>query len=350
MEQFDTVTQNAMQDNLFRGSVLRVERFGKLQFEKAWGDALYDGQDRIPMKTNYLFDLASLSKLFTTNAILRLITLKKLQEHTLILDLLPYKDPRLLNALNKIDISSLLDHSSGIHYWYPFYTRQGESFESILSSVVEKHPLEKRVIYSDLNFMLLGLIVEQVTGKLLAEAMTDLVFSPLGMKSATYHPDPCRTVATEFGNRIEKQMVTNLGLEFAFWRTETVPFRGTTDDGNCHYFFKDEAGHAGIYANAKEVASLGKVYSGQETEYLDPELKKIATTNRGNDRGYGFQFGELYPQEGFGHTGFTGTYLHINPATGLTITLLTNRLHVACPQNINPFRQEISKLCLQTFA
>jgi CubicO group peptidase (beta-lactamase class C family) len=352
LELFDRLTMEALEQKLFSGSIIRIERFGKLLFENVWGDALANGPERIPLEAKHLFDLASLSKLFTSTAILRQISLGKLGIETPILDILPFKQPLLRSALAPVRLSSLLDHSCGIHYWYPFYTQLGESFESILATVMAEHPRSDGMVYSDLNFMLLGLVLEQTTGKKLSSAMNELLFSPLGLESATYHPNISNTVATEFGNRIEKQMVATLKLEFGHWREETLPIRGTADDGNCHYYFKGEAGHAGIFANASDVARLGYFYldNPEARDYLDSAIKKAATTNRGFDRGYGFQFGKNYPQGGFGHTGFTGTYLYINPQEGLTITILTNRLHVANPQDINPYRREVAKTALGIFS
>jgi CubicO group peptidase (beta-lactamase class C family) len=348
---FDRLTNEAIEQKLFCGSIIRIERFGKLLFENVWGDALVNGTERIPLEATHLFDLASLSKLFTSTAILRLISLGKLEIETPILDILPFKQTLLRSTLAPVRLSSLLDHSSGIHYWYPFYTRLGESFESILTTVMAEYPRTEGMVYSDLNFMLLGLVLEQNTGEKLSSAMNDLLFNPLGLESATYHPNLSDTVATEFGNRIEKQMVEALGLKFEYWREETHPIRGTADDGNCYYYFKGEAGHAGIFANAADVARLGYLYLDtlETKDYLDSSIKKAATTNRGLDRGLGFQFGENYPQGGFGHTGFTGTYLYIKPSEGLTITILSNRLHVTKPQDINPYRREIAKTALRIF-
>ncbi|NQT59933.1 MAG: beta-lactamase family protein [Bacteroidetes bacterium] len=347
---FDELTQQAIDQDLFRGAVIRVERLGELLFEKAWGHALWNETRRTPLQTEHLFDLASLSKIFTATAILRLFSTGEIQEDTLIIDLLAYKNPLLRTALAKVDVSSLLDHSSGIHYWYPFYTRIDESFESILASVMAEHPRKKGIVYSDLNFMLLGLALERITGKTLPQAMQELVFAPLGLESAAYHPDTSHTVATEFGNRIEKRMVSELGLEFSGWRDEAIPLQGTSNDCNCYHYFSGAAGHAGIFADAADVARLGNLYmagaSSESGGYLDSSIMKAAVTNRGADRGYGFQFGQNYPQKGFGHTGFTGTYLHINPASGLTITVLTNRLHVSNPQDINPYRRAVSESVL----
>ncbi len=382
---FDDITREALENEHFRGAVVRVEYFGSLVFEKAWGDALLHENQRIPMSTKHLFDLASLSKLFTSTAVLRLISIGALKLQTSILELTAFTDPLLMTSLAQVDVASLLNHSTGIHYWFPCYTRSDESFEAILTSVLAEHPRKEQVIYSDLNYILLGLAVERILSKPLPQAIQELVFTPLKMHSAVYNPKKSsitNIAATEYGNRIEKRMVSALGLEFTGWRDDTVPIQGTCNDGNCFYYFKGAAGHAGIFADAADVARLGNLYlkgiydqnqgrsrftaagnwlSGTDP-YLDPTIMKAAVSRHRAadpldssalssepDRGYGFQFGPNYPGGGFGHTGFTGTYLHINPETGLTVTILTNRLHVPYPTDINPYRQAISRAAVEHF-
>ncbi len=335
------------------------------------------------MSTKHLFDLASLSKLFTSTAILRLVSIGALKLQTSILDLTAFTDPLLRTSLAQVDIASLLNHSTGIHYWFPCYTRSDEPFEAILASVMAEHPRKNQVIYSDLNYILLGLAVERILCKPLPQAIQELVFTPLNMHSATYNPDRnnlTNIAATEYGNQIEKRMVSELGLEFTGWRDDTVPMQGACNDGNCFYYFNGAAGHAGIFADASDTARLGNLYlhgiyssdpalsriasagdwiSGTDG-YLDPAIITAAVSRQRaanpldssalsseSDRGYGFQFGPNYPGGGFGHTGFTGTYLHINPAAGLTITILTNRLHVPRPTDITPYRQAISKAAIE---
>ncbi len=380
---FDDITQKALENEHFRGAVVRVEHFGSLVFEKAWGNALMHENQRIPMSTKHLFDLASLSKLFTSTAILRLVSIGAIELQTSILELTAFTDPLLTTSLAQVDIASLLNHSTGIHYWFPCYTRSDEPFEAILASVIAEHPRKNKVIYSDLNYILLGLAVERILGKPLPQAIRELVFTPLNMHSATYNPDKnnlTNIAASEYGNQIEKRMVSELGFEFTGWRDDTVPIQGTCNDGNCFYYFNGAAGHAGIFADAADAARLGNLYlngiyslnqaasraaaagnwvSGTDG-YLDPAIIKAAVSRQRaastldsraspseSDRGYGFQFGPNYPGGGFGHTGFTGTYLHINPAAGLTVSILTNRLHVHCPKDINPYRQAISKAAIE---
>lgn len=347
-------TEKALSGGFFRGAVIRIEKAGDLVFENSWGNALWEGEVRVPMQRETLFDLASLTKIFTSTAVLRLSTLKYFSVDTSVAGLMGFNHPGLRDSFKGLTIENLLDHSSGLHYWYPFYAVGRESFEEILELLIEEKPPENKTVYSDLNYIILGLVIQRVTGKALPEAMRDLVFTPLGLKSATYTPSPEYTAATEFGNRIEMEMVSRLGLNFGRWRGTDKAFRGTCDDGNAYYYFGGAAGQAGIFSDAADVARLGSLYleCGEQKfpGYLDPGIRSASVINRGHERGYGFQFGPLYPEGGFGHTGFTGTYIYINPETGITVAALTNRLHVPKPVDINSFRKEIAEKALALFA
>ncbi len=345
-----TLIARAIADDWTAGAAIRVEREGTLVYEGAQG--LAAAGEGVGMTT--LFDLASLSKLFTTTAILRLASQGLLDLDTPVSEALGYGQEGLggqvSRALGAITLRSLLNHSSGIHYWYPFYTRRDEPFQAILADVLEAHPPTGITTYSDLNFMILGSIVESVTGKSLRDAMAEQVFAPLGMKTACYGPvRPEDCAATEFGNRIETRMVADLGLIFDGWRDENTPLRGTCDDGNCFYYFGGASGHAGVFSDPEDLAKLGRLYLDGGS-YMDTRLLTQATTDDGWGRGLGFQFGELYPHGGFGHTGFTGTYLYINPTSALVVVLLTNRLHVPSPRNINALRQDVAEASFSLFS
>ncbi|MEI6385800.1 MAG: serine hydrolase domain-containing protein [Spirochaetota bacterium] len=347
-------------EKLFAGAVLRIERRGQVLFEGAVGHALADGEMRIPMKVDSIFDIASLTKLFTATAILRLVSSGACSLDSRVFELLEASAisagidvetrDRLRDSLGDAELASLLAHSSGLHHWYPFYCHRGQSFESVLALVMELHPRREGVVYSDLNFMLLGRIVEAVAVKSLALAMAELVFEPLGLTRTSFARPRGEAVATEAGNRIEESMVAALGLSFDGWRERGLPILGEPNDGNCHYFFKGTAGHAGVFSDARDLCRLGRFWlDGGVFQAPGAGLAAKALSDHGGGRGLGFQTGENYPGGGCGHTGFTGSYLHINPPTGLTIVLLTNRLHVAEPRDINPFRKRISECALAIF-
>ncbi len=354
-ELFADIGRRFIEQGFFPGAVLRVERAGRPLFEDARGHALSTDTERVPMEASTLFDLASVSKLFTTTAILRLVSVGRFALRDPVGDLLAQDRPACLEShLAGLDVDSLLTHSSGILPWYPFYTRRDESFETILADVLAEHPPRREVIYSDLNFMLLGRVVESTTRLPLSAAIATLVLGPLGLKRTSYGPPLGPTAATEFGNRIEKGMVADFGLAFEGWRDESRPIRGEANDGNCHYYFRGAAGHAGLFSDARDLCRLGRLFlEGGRVDgvpWLSPGLAEEAMHDHGGLRGLGFQLGENYPGGGCGHTGFTGTCLHVNERAGLVMAILTNRLHVTAPRDINPFRRELSRAVLSAFA
>jgi CubicO group peptidase (beta-lactamase class C family) len=363
---FGDITRRYIEEGHFPGAVLRVERRGSLLHEEAWGEALHTESESIPLATSIIFDLASVSKLFTTTAVLRLVTLGELRLESKAADVLSGGlkachspaieglEVRLRDSLGPVDIAALLAHSSGIHYWHPFYVSREHAFESILADVLDAHPRRDEVIYSDLNFMILGRIIESLTGLPLAVAVRKLVFEPLGLARSSYSKPLGPAAAGEFGNRVERRMVAELGLSFSGWRDESRPIIDEIDDGNCYYFFGGAAGHAGVFSDAHDLCRLGELYLDKGrldgTDWLAPGLAERAMSEQGGGRGLGFQLGENYPGGGCGHTGFTGTYIHVNEPAGLVISILTNRLHVPEPRDINPYRRELSKAALSAFA
>lgn len=365
-EAFGSLAREAIAGGAFPGAALRVEGRGELLFEGYWGDlgrSPLAGSSPPPLGPSTLFDLASLSKLFTATAILRLVSLGRLslgekvsglyRRFSRSLGLEEGLLPRLERGLGEIDLAALLSHSSGIHYWHPFYASQGRPFESILAEVLEAHPPTGQVVYSDLNFMILGRLVEGLSGKPFQDAMRDLVISPLGLGRTSYGKPLGSAAPTEFGNRIERSMVAGLGLSFDGWRDESVAIQGEPDDGNCHYYFHGAAGHAGVFSGPGDLCRLGLLYLhaglSDGKPFLDPALASEAMRDRGGGRGLGFQLGENYPGGGAGHTGFTGTYLHVNEGSGLVIALLASRLHEPRPVDINPVRREFSRIALSLF-
>ena len=365
-EAFTDVIQTAIADGLFAGAALRIERGGLALFEEAWGDALHTETERLAMTIDTSFDIASITKLFTTTAILRLITLGRLSLGTRLDDIGavfdggPAEGQKGQSArefatgiAGRLSIASLLAHSTGIHYWYPFYARGGESFVSILADLLEEHPPRDETVYSDVNFMLLGRVVEAITATPLDRAVRELVLEALALERTSWRRPIETAAATEFGNRIEEGMVAALGLRFDGWRNRELPIRGEPNDGNCHYYFGGAAGHAGIFSDLRDLCRLGRLYLEKgrigDAAYLDPALAAEAMLDRGAGRGLGFQLGDNYPGGGCGHTGFTGGYLHVNEAAGFVIVLLANRLHVQKPRDINPFRRKVSALALAHF-
>jgi CubicO group peptidase (beta-lactamase class C family) len=335
--------ESYIQQEYFSAVAVGVSQAGEQEIQ-TWGTTMWGGP---PLTPSHLFDLASLTKLYTTMAVLKLMREQRFQEHTKLIDLLPIENLQLKQQLKHIQIADLVTHHSGLPAWYPFYIRRGEDFQTILQDLLKEHPRTDTMIYSDINFMLLGMVVSQVMQLSLDDALQELVLTPFCLTQTAYHPDPLLCVATEYGNQIERQMVADRKLSFNGWRDEVIPIQGVCNDGNCHYYFGGVGGHAGLFSNTEDVLSFGKVFLSAERSKLSQTLYDRMLHDWGGNRGYGIQRGELYPQQGFGHTGFTGTYLYVNPEKALVITILTNRLHTHEVRNINPIRIEIVKHLLK---
>ncbi len=336
---FDVITQKYLDDHSFTTAHIRIEKWGNLLF-----DRVYSTGKQIDSP---LFDIASLTKLFTTTAILHLISKDALQENTSIGDIFP----NYPSQFHHITVSSLLTHTSGMLAWYPLYTQRETPFEMILQEIAENHPLGDGMIYSDINFMICGKIIEHIRALPLEQAMQNLVFNPLALEQTTYRPDPTRAIPTEFGNRIEQKMVEERNLHCDCFRPTDKAMLGECNDGNAFYYFNGIAGHAGIFSTAEDIARLLSLYLEYHTpQYISPKLIAKATTDQGMGRGYGFQMGENYPHSGVGHTGFTGTYAYLNPKLGYTISILTNRLNVAQPHAIQSYRNAIVNEVISSYA
>lgn len=351
------------------GLAVRAHSRGIPFFKGAWGLARNEGTEREPMEEGTYFDLASLTKIFTATAIMRLASLGAADIESTSCDILFPRHrsdrdinvpPLILGKLGRITVRDLLLHSSGLHYWHPFYASGKTGFYDILEEVVRRYPPAEGTVYSDLNFMILGKAVEAAAGQAFDLAMRDIVFGPLGLAGPRFgHPKitveaNASVAATEFGNRIERGMVEALGLGYSGWRDEARAIRGEADDGNCRYYFDGVAGHAGIFARAEDVCALGDLYSGPAARaargydgFLSEEFARGAGLDRGAGRGLGFQTGDLYPRGGFGHSGFTGTWLYVNPGAELSLAVLANRLHTGSPVNINGWRKRFAELFLE---
>jgi CubicO group peptidase (beta-lactamase class C family) len=285
-----------------------------------------------------VFDLASLTKIVTATQILFAVQGGILGLEDSPLEFLPDLGafPLVEERLSTVSVRKLLTHSSGIAPWYPFYAEPG-GFAEVLSTALEKTGPVEGVVYSDLNFMLLGKILEALHGMSLEEYLKRNLAALVEPDKMAYRPPGGWDLApSSFGNPIEEQMCAEGGIEFSRWRPHE-PLRGEVNDGNAHYFFKGTAGHAGIFAGAGACEKLCRFY-------LETELPLFAEAQeeQAPGRGLGWQLGELYP-EGCGHTGFTGTSLYISRKRNIGVVALTNRLFYPGPNpnSLNEFRKAL---------
>jgi CubicO group peptidase (beta-lactamase class C family) len=329
------------------GAVLLVAQNGKVIHERAFGYAEQFGSDGKPlasprmMRMSTYFDLASVTKVMaTTFAVMLLVDRGQVDLDAPVYRYLPdFRGPHH----DSITVRHLLNHSSGLVQWQPLYywgTNKSAAYKAIREMPLQWGVGQARH-YSDLGFMLLGYIVERVSGKSLNEFLEQTLYAPLAVK-ATFLPRArgiTDFAATETGNAYEKHMVydPNFGYDYAGdpkswdgWRSSVTV--GDVNDGNAFYGHGGVAGHAGLFARAADLEPLMElVLNGgalNNRRYVRKNVIDGFLTLDSYGHYLGWQKPDTAPPGSFMHTGFTGTYVAGVPKYGLAIILLTNRQHM----------------------
>ena len=294
-----------------------------------------------------LFDLASLTKPLCSGALLA-------GTKDLPLDVLPgrffpeWKKTRF----EDITLERLLTHTSGLAAWFPMYVR-GEGVAAYRRTLGEMEPVAapgERVIYSDLNFLLLTQILETVYAAPLERTFGERIAGPAGSAARFLPERSAVTAATERGDRFERAMVEARGLSYGRFRDGVV--RGEVHDGNA-FRRGGVSGHAGLFATARDVWALAR-------RWLDPTLRawtRDRTPDLDEGRGLAWQSrrgaGSAIPEmsaESFGHTGFTGTSVWVDPERDRIAVLLTNRIHPEVKEiPFNEVRQRFHRVAFEAF-
>lgn len=346
----DSIIKKYMVAGYFPGAVCKVSVRGEMIYEKSFGYGSLEPV-LVPANEKMVFDAASLTKIVTSTVALMLITDNKMKLEDPVLNYFAEAAdyPALAERLKDVTVKNLLTHSSGLIDWYPFYSEKGD-FLQVLNEITGRTEKVKGVLYSDLNFMLLGEMIKRITGMGLDEALEQYIRIPLGIDNMNYCPkDKLNIACTEFGNRIEKSMCKDRNISFDGWRTENLPICGEVNDGNAFYYFGGMSGHAGIFSDADGFTNICQLYlTGGEWKskrLIEERLVKEAMKEQKDGRGLGWQISEIFPQ-GCGHSGFTGTSLWLCPEMDIAAVTLTNRLHTRQPRNLQPFRQELHEAIL----
>lgn len=337
----------------YGGAVALVARGGQIGLYRATGWAVREPEaQQSPMGVDTIFDLASLTKVTaTTPAILKLVAEGRLGLEGPVGEILPEFGTEGRKA--GVTIKRLLTHSAGFRDWIPaFLDATGERayLDAFARTQPEWEP-DTRVVYSDPSFITLGAVVQRVTGETLDDFAKREVFDPLGMTDTLYTPPRSlrgRIAATETGNAFEAEKITGRKPAGGPWRDGMI--RGEVHDGNAWYGFGGIAGHAGLFGTAMDLYRYGRMWlNGGELDGVrilpEPIVNEaIVNHTRYADatdvRGYGWRLlpppgspepnpdsGRGMSQRAFGHTGFTGTSLWMDPEHDLVTVLLTNRVH-----------------------
>ncbi len=327
----------------FAGAAYAVGSFDAIEQIGAAGHAV-SVLVKIPATVDTIWDCASITKpLVTTTLILQAVAEGRLSLDDRV-DLLPFE----------VRYRDLLTHTSGLTAWLPLY-----AFDDYLDAIRlrgRECARGEKVIYSDLNFVLLFMTLERIYGDYVALA-EERIFGPLGIADAAMFNPPSdllpRIAATEWGQRFEEGMARDRKIEFTRFRQKLM--WGEANDGNSHHH-GGTAGNAGLFATARAVFRLAQSWAG--AELLPRELVDAAVSNQtagmNEARGLGWQLPTpdndattALSALSFGHMGFTGTSVWLDPERRRIFVLLTNRIHPsAAPIAMQRIRGEFHRLAI----
>ncbi|MGH3382931.1 MAG: serine hydrolase domain-containing protein [Actinoallomurus sp.] len=303
-----------------------------------------------------IFDLASVSKIVTTLAIMRLRASGALDLDAPVRSVLPAFQG---GAKDAVTVRSLLLHRGGLWEWWPLYAdaddgpavlRDPAAAVARAAALPLRYRPDSSRRYSDLGFQLLGAIVSAVHGSDLPTAVASLVTGPLGLTRTGYGPvDPSAAAVTSHGDAWERQMIAT-GRPYpvrTMPQTRTRWLRGEANDGNAHHAFGGAAGHAGIFSTADETARLGAVMFGEHALWPPPVVAEFSAAGPDPEQALGWRRASTGGVTVLRHPGFTGTEVSVAPSRGLAWALLTNRLHpTSTPVDVTDLRERMARLVL----
>ncbi len=319
----DRAVQEGIARGVYPGAVVVVGRHDTVLLARGYGHFTWSARSAVPRADSTMYDLASLTKVVgTTPAVMMLVDEGKVQLDRPVRDYLPDFQGA---GKERVTVRMVLSHTSGLPAWRPFYRQAGDA--AALRRLVMEEPLRwlpgSRVEYSDLNGMLMGWIVEAVSGERLDRFVRERVFVPAGMSQSGYLPP-----------RAAWRRVAPVGV----WRG--TPVAGLVHDQNAERL-GGVSGHAGLYSTGDDLARYAQILlRGGRTQacnsLIRPETVALFTRPVARGRGLGWEMrdtasadntGTRLSARSFGHTGFTGTSLWIDPEQDLFVILLTNRVY-----------------------
>ena len=303
---------------------------------------------RVKIKQRTLFDLASLTKPFATAlAILHLVHTRRLRISTPVSRVLPQFK---ITRNSTITIKQLLTHTAGLPAWFPMYVLPEKIRTWFLMNVTNG---KTAVEYSCLGYILLGTIIESITGKGLDRYCKNKLYAPHGLSDFCFTPKSRRNVAaTEHGDVFERGMAgVYCDPTVHTWRRYVI--RGEVHDGNCYYAYNGVSGNAGLFGTAEGCARFLQMYQRGELlpKRIIAEMIKDHTGGR-EKRGYGWWINP-YPgvlsRYTYAHTGFTGTLACVDPQYDVIIVLLTNAIHPRVQQEMKKkMRRRVVQIVAET--
>ena len=317
----DSIVKEAIRDGQIPGAVLLVWHNGQVIYRKAFGARSLEPR-REAMTLDTIFDIASLTKVVaTTTAVMQLVERGEVRLNDPVAKYLPQFAQ---NGKEDVTVRMLMTHFSGLPEdldLADLWEGRGTAYAMAFAEKPE-YPPGSRFLYSDINFVILGALVERVSGQPLEAYCEKHIFAPLAMKHTRYLPP-------------------------ASWRPKIAPTQYDEDEKMLRGVVHDPtarrmggvAGHAGLFSTADDLSKFSQaLLSGSSVlpflvveKMSTPQQPPTATVLRGLgwdiDSPFSTNRGDLLPVGSFGHTGFTGTSIWIDPVTRTYIILLTNAVH-----------------------
>jgi len=320
------VVRQAIAERAFPAASVAITQHGRLVALKPFGTFTYD--DAPEVKTETLFDLASVSKVVATTGMAMMLYQRGLLDLEAPVTMIVPEFARNDKRCRDVTFRMLLAHSSGLPAYEKLFLRgpsRNELLAAAYGTALEAEP-GTRALYSDIGFIILGLALERIADEPLDTFCHREIFGPLGMASTLFNPPASL-----------KESIPPTVDDWSF-RNRIV--QGEVQDENASVL-GGVAGHAGLFSTAGDLAIFAHCMLNGGEPILRPETVALFTrredTPAGTSRALGWdtpstpsQSGKYFSPGSFGHLGYTGTSLWIDPRRQLSVTLLTNRTWPNC--------------------
>jgi uncharacterized protein YbbC (DUF1343 family) len=335
MAPISEIAKKAIQSGEIPGAVILIGHEGKVVYRKVFGRRALKPK-KAPMTINTIFDIASLTKVVATStAVMQLVEMGKLNLEDPVVNYWPeFKG----SGKEEITVRDLLTHYSGLRPALDLRPNWS-GYVTALRMIEEEKPLfppGTNFIYSDINFIILGELVWRLSGEPLSAYCAEHIFKPLEMEDTGFKPSP------DFRPRIAPTEYQHGATGKMLWGEVHDPIA---------YNMGGVAGHAGLFSTVDDLAIFVQMVldggSRKNVEILSPlTVKKMTTPQSPPDkiplRGLGWDIDSSLGSEGsYGHKGFTGTGIWIDPVSNTYVIILTNRVHPNGKGKVEPLRTKI---------
>jgi len=321
------VLEHGIADSVFPGAQIAIVENNKLIASRGFGNQTYDpSSSTITPETMY--DLASVTKVAaTTLAAMKLFEQKLIRLDIPVGSYLPQFHGGLKDS---VTLRHLLTHSAGIRAWDSLWEHARDRAEALkyIYNLPLEYPPGDSMVYSDLGMIMVGEILQVVTGKPIDQLAQELIIKPLGLKSIMYNPPRelwDSMAPTEIGGDLNRGLI-----------------HGAVHDENT-FFLGGVSSHAGLFSTATDLAIMAQMLLNQgiyrHQRFFSPQTIHEWTRSQnmpiGSDRALGWDTpslkgssaGDYFSPGSYGHLGFTGTSVWIDPVRKIAVVLLTNRVH-----------------------